>query len=371
MVNKKILLAISACAMMLVACGDDESEISNTNTEAYIDFFENGGSLSKLSCDSSNKGKMIFVKDSSAIFFCDGRDWVSANKGLVDTIVLNHVDTIVQIDTLLFDTVVLNHVDTVVKIDTLFFVVPGDEKKESLNVDSIKATLQGKDFSKKETDENEVKLLKTEKISSCPLDTNNLPEEYTLRKFDNGWSIDTVDQRSICEWDGNQQYFRVSQSDGTVRYVALYKNGIKTEEQWFNQLGLQDSSAKVNGQRLSIKYYEDGIRFSVLSIETDGSWHLTEYADLIGSKITKQEYDYGITELYSYDEEGRKIYYKSGNSFEHFYVYGDKVNYERIIRLEDDMLTTEHWDYLDDNGMIICTESVYHLTETKESSCEE
>ena len=31
--------------------------------------FQNGGRLSKLSCDSSNKGKMIFVKDSSAIFF--------------------------------------------------------------------------------------------------------------------------------------------------------------------------------------------------------------------------------------------------------------------------------------------------------------
>lgn len=72
--NSKHLLLCASAAIALTACGDDVTEI---NENSYIGVLESGKKLSKQACDSTNLGEMLFVKDSSATFFCDGDEWRS------------------------------------------------------------------------------------------------------------------------------------------------------------------------------------------------------------------------------------------------------------------------------------------------------
>lgn len=78
--GNKYLLALAVGALMLVACGDDVTEVNEIHQDGMA-VLEAGLELSKQKCDSANVGEMLFVMDSSEAFFCDGESWQTL-KGL-------------------------------------------------------------------------------------------------------------------------------------------------------------------------------------------------------------------------------------------------------------------------------------------------
>lgn len=60
----------------LVACSDDVTEV---NKDTTISVLESGKALSKQSCDTTNVGEVMYVKDSSATFVCNGESWETFN----------------------------------------------------------------------------------------------------------------------------------------------------------------------------------------------------------------------------------------------------------------------------------------------------
>lgn len=69
MISKKILLAISACAMVFAACGD-EATISETSS---IGTTSKGEELPE--CTKEKSGEILFVTDSSALYICAEESW--------------------------------------------------------------------------------------------------------------------------------------------------------------------------------------------------------------------------------------------------------------------------------------------------------
>ena len=68
-------LGLIALAIVFVACVDDENNV----TDVYDDVNQvlaSGKELNSVSCDSTSIGKKIFVVDSGASYFCDGRDLI-------------------------------------------------------------------------------------------------------------------------------------------------------------------------------------------------------------------------------------------------------------------------------------------------------
>ena len=112
MKSRFLLGFLSLSVAMLAACGDDVTNVTElASSGSNISVLEKGKKLSKQVCDSDSEGKMLYVVDSSATFFCDGDDWLVMNgdgNSKVDTLVVN-----------VKDTVVLNHVDTVYVRDTV------------------------------------------------------------------------------------------------------------------------------------------------------------------------------------------------------------------------------------------------------------
>lgn len=74
-VIESLFCALSvSLALSLVACGDDENKV----VDVYDDVNQvlaSGKKLKSVECDSTTIGKKIFVTDSGASYFCDGRDW--------------------------------------------------------------------------------------------------------------------------------------------------------------------------------------------------------------------------------------------------------------------------------------------------------
>lgn len=66
--------AAAAMGLSLTACGDDVTEVI-IDHEGGVTVLEAGEKLSKQVCDTTNKGEMLFVMDSSEAFFCDGKSW--------------------------------------------------------------------------------------------------------------------------------------------------------------------------------------------------------------------------------------------------------------------------------------------------------
>lgn len=139
---KKSILFSAAALALFAACGDEITEVNETTG---IKMIASGDTLSD--CESSNAGAMVYVTDSSAVYYCaegkwqvlngaagsDGKDGENGKDGTPskDTVVIskvdtiNHVDTLVVLDTirafdttLVFDTTVVK--DTLVKIDTIY-----------------------------------------------------------------------------------------------------------------------------------------------------------------------------------------------------------------------------------------------------------
>lgn len=72
-------VAAAGCGLAMfgiVACGDDVTKINENAATAVL---ESGEKLSKQVCDTTNVGQLLFVKDSSATFVCDGKDWAPMN----------------------------------------------------------------------------------------------------------------------------------------------------------------------------------------------------------------------------------------------------------------------------------------------------
>lgn len=68
-----VALAICGLAVAgIVACSDNVTEV-NKNTSIKV--LESGKKLSKQPCDTANVGEVMYVKDSSATFVCDGENW--------------------------------------------------------------------------------------------------------------------------------------------------------------------------------------------------------------------------------------------------------------------------------------------------------
>lgn len=69
--GKIYFLAVAAFCVMFAACGDDITEIHQDG----VSVLAKGEKLSKQVCDSTNVGELLFVTDSSEVFFCDGESW--------------------------------------------------------------------------------------------------------------------------------------------------------------------------------------------------------------------------------------------------------------------------------------------------------
>ena len=75
--KKKFVFAsifASMTALAITACGDDVTKINEIHQDGMA-VLEKGEKLSKQACDTTNKGEMLFVMDSSEAFFCDGKSW--------------------------------------------------------------------------------------------------------------------------------------------------------------------------------------------------------------------------------------------------------------------------------------------------------
>lgn len=106
----------------LLACGDD---VTNN-------VYQMGMQVTNVmgDCGSKNRGEIIYVTDSNAVYVCGEKGWEQSAGGLVDKDTVYSIDTVYSKDTVFFvtrdtlvkkDTVVVNQKDTVVvsKKDTL------------------------------------------------------------------------------------------------------------------------------------------------------------------------------------------------------------------------------------------------------------
>ena len=75
MVSRFILVAV---ALVLLACGDETETICVT--ERYtLDMLGTGVSLTEERCDSARVGQLLYVGDSSSIYYCTGKVWEKVN----------------------------------------------------------------------------------------------------------------------------------------------------------------------------------------------------------------------------------------------------------------------------------------------------
>lgn len=142
MMKKPILLS-GILLSLLVACGDEVTEVIQPAADSGMAVVAAGDKLSE--CSKNNVGEMVFVSDSNAVFFCadgkwktlkgengsDGKDGTDGKDGeassSVDTIVVNNQDTLIVRDTLIIkdtissvDTVVSSAKDTLITRDTVY-----------------------------------------------------------------------------------------------------------------------------------------------------------------------------------------------------------------------------------------------------------
>ena len=74
MSNKVLFSLAASAALLLSACGDDITEVTEVN-EVGMKVIEKGEALPK--CSSDNEGAMIYAVDSAAAYFCVNRKWTS------------------------------------------------------------------------------------------------------------------------------------------------------------------------------------------------------------------------------------------------------------------------------------------------------
>ena len=75
---KKFLFSFAffATFALFSACGDDVTEVTEVHQDGMA-VLDAGLELSKQKCDTTNVGDMLFVTDSSEVFVCDGKNWLT------------------------------------------------------------------------------------------------------------------------------------------------------------------------------------------------------------------------------------------------------------------------------------------------------
>ena len=65
-------------AIVLIACGED-SETVRVTDRYTLDMLGKGVSLTEEKCDSARMGQLLYVGDSSSIYYCSGKAWKKVN----------------------------------------------------------------------------------------------------------------------------------------------------------------------------------------------------------------------------------------------------------------------------------------------------
>lgn len=85
----KRIYAIFLFAFFIWGCGDNVSNVTETNINQVVSKLDAGQKFDK--CTSQNFGDMVYAMDSSSIFFCDGESWIRMTMSF-------DKDTIVKLD---------------------------------------------------------------------------------------------------------------------------------------------------------------------------------------------------------------------------------------------------------------------------------
>lgn len=75
---KRLAILAASSAFVLAACGGDETtNVTEVTESTGMDIIAKGEKMP--ACDKENAGKMIFVTDSSAVFYCANEKWATLN----------------------------------------------------------------------------------------------------------------------------------------------------------------------------------------------------------------------------------------------------------------------------------------------------
>lgn len=73
-----VVLSLAIVALTLIACGED-SETVRVTDRYTLDMLGAGVSLTEERCDSARMGQLLYVGDSSSIYYCTGKVWKKIN----------------------------------------------------------------------------------------------------------------------------------------------------------------------------------------------------------------------------------------------------------------------------------------------------
>lgn len=73
-----VALSLAIVALTLIACGED-SETVRVTDRYTLDMLGAGVSLTEERCDSARMGQLLYVGDSSSIYYCTGKVWKKIN----------------------------------------------------------------------------------------------------------------------------------------------------------------------------------------------------------------------------------------------------------------------------------------------------
>ena len=76
--NRLCAVLMFLVAVALVACSDD-IETSRLVDDSGVGLLALGETIDKLPCDESNKGKFVYVADSSEVYYCTDGEWARVN----------------------------------------------------------------------------------------------------------------------------------------------------------------------------------------------------------------------------------------------------------------------------------------------------
>jgi len=74
----KLKLLFVLAALALIACGEDTETLRVTDRYT-LDMLGKGVSLTEEKCDSARTGQLLYVSDSTGIFYCTGKVWKKVN----------------------------------------------------------------------------------------------------------------------------------------------------------------------------------------------------------------------------------------------------------------------------------------------------
>ena len=113
-IRSTVMITIGGAALGFLACSNETTATEDNEKIAY-EVVESDADLSEIPCDTENGGKLLFVENSSIIHVCDGKNWISINNEDI-----SKIDSVFIFDTLVKkDTIILNHIDSLVIRDTL------------------------------------------------------------------------------------------------------------------------------------------------------------------------------------------------------------------------------------------------------------